>query len=136
MKTPEKPQGGRPPHERSTNIARQVKALAAMGVPDMDIAVVVGLSEPTMRKYYGPELATGGIEATAKVAQSLFNQATSADKPNVAAAIFWLKCRAGWREDEGAIGKKEERQAAARKASAVSRFTPSTPPPKLVVNNK
>ncbi len=36
------------------------------------------------------------MEATAKVAQSLFHTAT-VDK-NVAAAIFWMKARAGWRE--------------------------------------
>ena len=35
-------------------------------------------------------------QATAKVAQSLFHMAT-VDK-NVAAAIFWMKARAGWRE--------------------------------------
>ncbi len=28
-------------------------------------------------------------------------------KPSVAAAIFWLKCRAGWREEGDEAGKKE-----------------------------
>ena len=35
-------------------------------------------------------------EANAKVAQSLFQMATQGK--NVAAAIFWMKARAGWRE--------------------------------------
>jgi hypothetical protein len=41
-------------------------------------------------------LDRGSIEATAKVAQTLFGMATSGQ--NVAAAIFWMKARAGWRE--------------------------------------
>ena len=38
------------------------------------------------------------IEATAKVAQSLYRMATEGN--NVAAAIFWMKARAGWREKQ------------------------------------
>ena len=30
----------------------QVEMLAAMGIPDYDIAKVIGLSGPMMRKYY------------------------------------------------------------------------------------
>ncbi|MEO3475934.1 hypothetical protein AAFN86_29080, partial [Roseomonas sp. CAU 1739] len=37
-------------------------------------------------------------EANAKVAQSLFQMATQGK--NVAAAIFWMKARAGWREKQ------------------------------------
>ena len=36
------------------------------------------------------------VEANLKVAQSLFQMATNGK--NVAAAIFWMKARAGWRE--------------------------------------
>ena len=35
-------------------------------------------------------------EANVKIAQSLFHMATTGNK--VAAAIFWMKARAGWRE--------------------------------------
>jgi hypothetical protein len=42
------------------------------------------------------ELDRGSIEATTKVAQWLFRMATEGN--NVAAAIFWMKARAGWRE--------------------------------------
>lgn len=108
---------GRKPHERDEKTAQQIKSLAGMGVPDFDIAKVVKMSGPTMRKYYMAELETGHIEANAKVAQSLFKQATNGEKPNVAAAIFWLKCRAGWREDQGEDqGKKEMRETLARVA--------------------
>ena len=38
----------------------------------------------------------GSVEATAKVAQTLFHLATV--EKNVPAVIFWMKARAGWRE--------------------------------------
>ncbi len=50
----------------------------------------------TLRKYFPQDLERGSVEATAKVAQSLFQMATSGQ--SVAAAIFWMKARAGWRE--------------------------------------
>jgi hypothetical protein len=43
---------GRPAYEADDKTRAQVKMLAAMGIPDYDIAKVIGLSGPTMRKYY------------------------------------------------------------------------------------
>ncbi|MBP0496484.1 hypothetical protein [Roseomonas indoligenes] len=42
------------------------------------------------------ELDSGSIKATAKVGQSLYRMETESGP--VAAAIFWMKARAGWRE--------------------------------------
>lgn len=108
---------GRPAYEPTEKERRQVKTLAGMGIPDYDIAKVLGVSEPTMRKYFAHELEVGHIEANAQVAQSLFKQATHPEKPNVVAAIFWMKCRAGWKEAESApLGKKEQQEQHARNA--------------------
>lgn len=117
--------------------------MTAMGIRDMDVAVVIGITPPTLRKHFAKELKRGHIQATAKVAQSLYTQALgrAADpergieylKPNVAAAIFWMKCRAGWREDGDYIGKKEQCQEAAEKV-AKGKYAPSAAP-RLVVNN-
>lgn len=104
---------GRPPYEPTDRERAQVKMLSGMGVRDYEIAKVIGISEPTLRKYFWQELDLGHIEATAKVAQSLFKQATDPVKPNVTAAIFWLKCRGGWREESEQVGKKEAAAAAA-----------------------
>jgi hypothetical protein len=79
------------PEQRKT-----VKALSGFGVPQNDIAAYLDIDPKTMRKHFREELDRGSLEATAKVAQSLFNMATSGN--NVAAAIFWMKARAGWRE--------------------------------------
>jgi N-acetylglucosamine kinase-like BadF-type ATPase len=75
---------------------RTVRALSGFGVPQPDIATHLGIDPKTIRKHFRVELDRGSIEATAKVAQSLFNMATQGN--NVAAAIFWLKARGRWRE--------------------------------------
>lgn len=75
---------------------KAVRAMAAYGVVQPDIARVIGISKGTLHKYFLEELETSAIEANAKVAQTLFNMAVSGT--NVAATIFWLKSRARWRE--------------------------------------
>jgi hypothetical protein len=76
---------------------RLVKSLAAIGTKQCDIAPLVGVrSEKTLRKYFRQQLDRGELEANGKVAQVLFQMATSGK--NVAATVFWLKCRGGWTE--------------------------------------
>ncbi|WP_244408254.1 hypothetical protein [Roseomonas fluvialis] len=70
--------------------------MAGFGVPHTDIATFLGIDAKTLRKHFREELDRGTTEANAKVAQSLFQMATQGK--NVAAAIFWMKARAGWRE--------------------------------------
>jgi hypothetical protein len=77
---------------------RVVKTMAAYGIPQEAIARVVQCSEPTLRRAYRAELDTAVHEANARVAQCLYQQATTPG--NVAASIFWLKARAGWREKQ------------------------------------
>lgn len=77
---------------------RTVRAMAGFGVPQPDIATFLRIDPKTLRKYYRDELDQGVTEANAKVAQSLFNMATKQN--NVAAAIFWMKARAGWSEKQ------------------------------------
>ncbi len=74
---------------------RQVEALAAYGIPEADIAGVVGIDPKTLRKHYREELDLGSIKANAQVAGFLFNNARNG---NVTAQIFWLKTRARWKE--------------------------------------
>jgi hypothetical protein len=75
---------------------RTVRAMAGFGVPHEDIGTLLEIDAKTLRKHFRRELDRGSIEATAKVAQTLFAMAISGQ--NVAAAIFWMKARAGWRE--------------------------------------
>ena len=75
-----------------------VRAMAGYGVPHDDIALVVKCSPPTLRKRFRNELDVAAIEANTRVAQTLYQQATQPG--NIAATIFWLKARAGWREKQ------------------------------------
>ena len=75
---------------------RTVKALSGYGVPQEGIAIHIGIDAKTLRKHFRDQLDRGSVEATAKVAQTLFHLATV--EKNVASVIFWMKARAGWRE--------------------------------------
>tara|TARA_R100000234_G_C4976475_1_gene168692 strand:- start:658 stop:999 length:342 start_codon:yes stop_codon:yes gene_type:complete len=86
---------GRPPHQTSTEKQTMVRTLAAVGITHEDIAGKLEISADTLTKYYSKELADGRIDANAQVAKGLFDQAKNG---NTAAAIFWLKTRAKWKE--------------------------------------
>jgi hypothetical protein len=87
-----------PAFEPTAEQRRTVRAMAGFGVPQEDIATFLDIDPKTLRKHFRVELDRGAIEATTKVAQSLFRMATEGN--NVAAAIFWMKARAGWSEKQ------------------------------------
>jgi hypothetical protein len=86
---------GRPSHEPDLAYRRQVEAMAAYGIPEVEISRVVGIDPKTLRKHYREELDLGETKANAQVAGFLFNAAKNG---NVTAQIFWLKTRARWKE--------------------------------------
>src|ERR1700704_3889110 len=88
----------RPAHKPDSTSRRQVEAMAGYGVPEADIAGVIGVDPKTLRKHYRDELKNGHVKANAKVAENLYRRATGEGREAVIAAIFWLKTRAGWRE--------------------------------------
>lgn len=75
---------------------RTVESMTGFGATQDEIARVIGISDVTLRKYFETELQLGVIKANTAVAQSLFENATK--HRNVAAQIWWLKTRGGWRE--------------------------------------
>jgi hypothetical protein len=81
--------------------------MAAYGTRQEEIARCVGLrSDKTLRRHFREELDRAAPEANAQVAQSLYQQATSGQ--NVAATIFWLKTRGGWREAGAGVPRTVE----------------------------
>jgi hypothetical protein len=90
----------RPAHQPDPQTRRQVEAMAGYGVPETDIAGVVGIDPKTLRKHYRSELDHGHVKANAKVAENLYRKATGEGREAVIAAIFWLKTRAGWKETQ------------------------------------
>jgi hypothetical protein len=76
---------------------RLVKPLAAFGIRHDEIAKMINVRSPkTLRKHFRVELDRGAAEANSSVAQALYKMAVSGEHP--AATLFWLKCRAGWKE--------------------------------------
>jgi hypothetical protein len=89
---------GAPKHVPTPEQRKQVEAMASYGIPQEQIAGVIGVCHVTLRKHYRDELDNAEAKANAMVAQSLFRKATSDGSQAVTAAIFWLKTRAGWKE--------------------------------------
>jgi len=91
--------------EPTTEQRRLVRTLSGFGVRHDDIARQIGVDPKTLRARCRDDLDRGSVEATAKVAQSLFQMATQGR--NVAAAIFWMKVRAGWHERPGSTAAEQ-----------------------------
>jgi hypothetical protein len=99
-------------HEPTALSRSTVATMAGYGIPQEAIARSIGISDATLRKYYEEEIGTAATKANSRVADSLFKQAVGApaeydengkrvraEQTRVTtAAIFWLKCRAGWKE--------------------------------------
>jgi hypothetical protein len=98
----------RPAHQPDDVQRRQVEALAGYGVPEAEIAGLVGVDAKTLRKHYRHELDHGHSKANAKVAENLYHMALGQGREAVTAAIFWLKARARWKEvsvhEHGGVG--------------------------------
>jgi hypothetical protein len=69
--------------------------MTACGIDQDAITGVLGISKPTLRKYYRRELETALAKANAQIGGKLFSMAMGGD---IAAVIFWLKTRARWSE--------------------------------------
>lgn len=83
-------------HNPTDETKSLVKSLSGMGTRHEDIALKLNISDVTLKKHYSDELDLGRVEANAKVANALFQQAMDG---NTTAQIFWLKTRAGWKEN-------------------------------------
>lgn len=95
-------------HEPTVETRSTVQALASVGTPQEDIAKIIGISSKhTLIKHYRKELDTAMTMANATIAQTLFKQAKNG---NTSAAIFWLKCRAGWNDKHSEYIKALELQ--------------------------
>jgi hypothetical protein len=83
------------PHEPDEKTRKTVEAMSSYGIPHEDIALVIGIDDKTLRKYYRLELDTACAKANAQVASRLYNKCM---KDDTASIIFWLKTRAQWKE--------------------------------------
>lgn len=93
---------GRPPFEPTPEQRREVKAMSGIGVPQEDMATILGISRKTLTQHFPQELTEGKAQANAKMANMLYKKGMSG---NVSAIIFWLKSQAGWSERLELTGK-------------------------------
>jgi hypothetical protein len=85
----------RKPFAVNDAMRQKVRHLAGLGIPQDDIAKIIGCAPKTLRKQLRDELDLGAAEANATIADNLF---AAAKAGNITAMIFWLKTRARWRE--------------------------------------
>jgi len=76
----------------------EVEMLAGLGLRYEDIAAIKGMCLDTLKKYAEEALQRGKAKAKAQVMQTAYKMALSGKTP--AMTIFWLKTRAGWRENQ------------------------------------
>jgi hypothetical protein len=62
---------GRPAYQPDEFSRRQVEAMAGYGVPETEIAGLLGIDPKTLRKYYRSELDHGHTKANVKIAENL-----------------------------------------------------------------
>lgn len=92
----------RPTHVPTDMTHYQVAQMSSMNFTHEEIAKILGLTRETLYKYYRDDLDYGKALCTAKVGMRLFKVATEAEgREALAAMIFWLKTRAGWKENAG-----------------------------------
>lgn len=96
---------GRKPFEPTLEQRKHVETLAGLGLRQDEIVLLIEnpttgrpIDEKTLRRHFQQELASGPSRLNMQVAQALARRAMGKGAGAVTAAIFWLKCRAGWKE--------------------------------------
>ena len=95
-------------HKKTEGDAKAVQALASFGVGQPEICNYIGISQPTLHKYYRKELDDGKAKGHAAVASFLFNSASGKALQDgdatysdcLRSAMFYAKTRMGWRETQ------------------------------------
>jgi hypothetical protein len=97
---------GRKPFEPTDIQRSMVFNLAAVGIPQKQIADRAGIDHKTLLKYFRAELDRGLAEGNVLIADGLFKKARQGD---IAALIFLAKVRLGW-TDRQQIDVKHQHQ--------------------------
>lgn len=82
-------------HEPTAELREKVKSYIAVGIPQEDVARVIGIDPKTLRLHYREELDTASVQANAAIGGALFNKAKGGD---TTAMIWWTKARMRWSE--------------------------------------
>lgn len=91
-----KPEKNSPGFRPSPEQAREVAVMAALGLDEKDIALVLNIEEKLLKLYYVRELKVSHNLANAMVARVALQMAMSGKFPDM--TKFWLKTQAKWQE--------------------------------------
>jgi len=83
------------PHEPTDEKRKLVESTSGLGLPHEQIAILVGIDDKTLRKYYRTELDTGKAKANGQIAKTLFSKAVADDTTSL---IWWTKSQMRWSE--------------------------------------
>jgi hypothetical protein len=83
-------------HRPTDKTRQQALSASGLGLPQDQIASLIGIAPDTLRKHYEMELGLGKAQASAAVAKSLFNKATVGQ--DTTAMIWWTKAQMKWSE--------------------------------------
>ena len=83
------------PHEPTDESRKMVESTSGLGLPHEQIAILVGIDDKTLRKYYRTELDMGKAKANGQIAKTLFSKAVAGDTTSL---IWWTKSQMRWSE--------------------------------------
>lgn len=82
-------------HKPTDDTRRLVESSSGLGLPHESIAVLVGIDDKTLRKYYRSELDMGKAKANGQIAKTLYSKAVAGDTTSL---IWWTKSQMRWSE--------------------------------------
>lgn len=98
-------QAGQQPYVKTPEVSATVSALSTFGVNQEDICLFIGVSLPTLHKYFRQELDESAAKGKVAVTKFLFHAASgkalddgAAYADCLRAAMFYAKTRMGWKE--------------------------------------
>ena len=74
---------------------KMVESTSGLGLPHEQIAILVGIDDKTLRKYYRAELDMGKAKANGQIAKTLYSKALAGDTTSL---IWWTKSQMRWSE--------------------------------------
>ena len=83
------------PHVPTPELQKLVESSSGLGLPHESIAVLVGIDDKTLRKYYRSELDMGKAKANGQIAKTLYSKAVAGDTTSL---IWWTKSQMRWSE--------------------------------------
>lgn len=85
------------PHVKTNHNSTVVKILYGMGITKDKIAAGIGISVPTLDKYYRDEMDVAEVQIKGEVFGALMKNIQAGKEASI---IFFLKARCGWKETQ------------------------------------